>query len=568
MSKTHRQKEYSWVDLTKSFYSLIGSNRSRHITVSLALFCLYFFFLFPTFITGRIIDELGKSSISYPTVFQLAATMALVMVCISFGRLALKRWLGDMRSRIVYELKTTGFDHLIERMVTKDTTMTVGEQVQRLQNGLEQFKVVWKIYDQVFLTTTATLLATLITFTLIAPWYFFFIILVYISIVIGVTDHFTRLRLITIKAAYVKSEGSSSAFVEGISNASTIKAQGATQAFSVRVSTDANKQKELEMEGRKIVTRMWQIFRIIDALTYATVLIMAVWSFQNHTMTLGAIAIVSGYVMRITGNFVEFVESYDELLEAREGIGRMMPIFRPVLSGWTGKKPFPVRWDSIEYKNVTFGYGHDKSIFNQLNLKIPRHSQIGIRGETGRGKSTLIKLLIGLIRTTKGKITIGATNLYDIDQTALLEKIAIVQQECELFAMTLRDNISLLKEVDDEIFNRAILTAQLSKVLKKLPQGLDTMIGEKGYRLSGGERQRVALARALCKSPEILILDEATSSLDLATEAKLVDDLERAYPDLTMIIIAHRPQALAHCDKVYELIEGQLKEVNSVVNYQ
>jgi hypothetical protein len=104
MSKTHRQKEYSWVDLTKSFYSLIGSNRSRHITVSLALFCLYFFFLFPTFITGRIIDELGKSSISYPTVFQLAATMALVMVCISFGRLALKRWLGDMRSRIVYEL--------------------------------------------------------------------------------------------------------------------------------------------------------------------------------------------------------------------------------------------------------------------------------------------------------------------------------------------------------------------------------------------------------------------------------------------------------------------------------
>jgi ABC-type multidrug transport system fused ATPase/permease subunit len=92
------------------------------------------------------------------------------------------------------------------------------------------------------------------------------------------------------------------------------------------------------------------------------------------------------------------------------------------------------------------------------------------------------------------------------------------------------------------------------------------MIGEKGYRLSGGERQRVALARALCKSPEILILDEATSSLDLATEAKLVDDLEHEYPDLTMIIVAHRPQALAHCDKVFELIDGQLKEVSNMIS--
>jgi ABC-type multidrug transport system fused ATPase/permease subunit len=101
-----------------------------------------------------------------------------------------------------------------------------------------------------------------------------------------------------------------------------------------------------------------------------------------------------------------------------------------------------------------------------------------------------------------------------------------------------------------------------------MPEGYATIIGDRGFRLSGGEKQRIAIARAILRNPPILILDEATSSLDLATEAKLVDDLERAYPDLTMIIIAHRPQALAHCDKVYELIEGQLKEVNGVVNYQ
>ncbi|MEI6327081.1 MAG: ABC transporter ATP-binding protein [Candidatus Roizmanbacteria bacterium] len=564
MSKNHPDSSFSWIDLVRAFYTLIGRHKWRHIGASMVLFCLYFLFLFPTFITGRIIDELGKATISYPTIFQLAIVMAAVMVAASFGRLALKRWLGDIRSHILYELKTGGFDHLIERMVAKDTGITVGEQVQRLQNGLEQFKVVWKIYDQVILTTTATLLATLITFTFMAPWYFFCIIIVYICIIIGVTDHFTRLRLVIIRAAYVKSEGTSSAFIEGISNASTIKAQGATQAFSDRVSTDANFQKELEMKGRKIVTLMWQIFRMLDALTYAFILILAVWSFQHHIMSLGAIAIVSGYMMRITGNFVEFVESYDELLEAREGIARMMPIFRPVLSGWTGKKPFPHQWSKIDFKQVTFGYGRDKPILDQLDLTIVRHSHIGIRGETGRGKSTLIKLLVGLIRTSKGQIKIGTTNLYDIDQTMLLEKIAIVQQECELFAMSLRDNITLLRDTESGIFDQAISTAQLAKLIKKLPQGLDTLIGEKGHRLSGGERQRVALARALCKAPEILILDEATSSLDLATEAKLVDDLEHTFPDLTMIIVAHRPQALAHCDKVYELINGKMRRVDMV----
>ncbi|MFW6026468.1 MAG: ABC transporter ATP-binding protein [Candidatus Woesearchaeota archaeon] len=194
-----------------------------------------------------------------------------------------------------------------------------------------------------------------------------------------------------------------------------------------------------------------------------------------------------------------------------------------------------------------------------MSFNINKNEKVGVVGYSGSGKSTLSKLLLGLYKINSGEIKIDEKNFYGFEHQNLLDNISLVIQETEMFNMSLRDNISMLKEIDSNTLQKAIKIAQLEDVIKKLPDGLDTVIGEKGYKLSGGERQRVGIARAICKNSNILILDEATSSLDPETELKIQEGLD-LLENKTMIIIAHRLSTLKNVDKILVFDKGRLVE--------
>lgn len=215
----------------------------------------------------------------------------------------------------------------------------------------------------------------------------------------------------------------------------------------------------------------------------------------------------------------------------------------------------------ISIRNITFGYDSYNPVLENISAEIKQGEMIGIVGHSGSGKSTLINLIMRLYDVTEGEILIDDVNIKDISQNALRSQIGIVLQETFLFGGSIRDNIRYAKPyaTDEEVIAAAKL-ANAHDFIVNLPEGYNTIIGEKGYSLSGGERQRVAIARALIHNPRILILDEATAALDTETEKLIQDALNKLTRNRTTFAIAHRLSTLRNADRLMVLDKGHLVE--------
>jgi len=219
------------------------------------------------------------------------------------------------------------------------------------------------------------------------------------------------------------------------------------------------------------------------------------------------------------------------------------------------------RFNNLKLDNVSFTYpgAQCKSLIN-ISLDIRPGDSIGFIGPSGSGKTTLVDLLLGLIQPQSGTVTFNDKNLYQ-QLPQWFSQVAYLPQQIFLIDNTLRSNIALgvdSDEIDDDRINKAIIQAQLSELVDKLPQGMNTPIGEKGIRLSGGQRQRIALARAFYHERNVLVMDEATSALDNETENEIVNEIHKFKKEKTIIVIAHRLTTLKNCDCIYEIKDGQI----------
>ncbi len=219
------------------------------------------------------------------------------------------------------------------------------------------------------------------------------------------------------------------------------------------------------------------------------------------------------------------------------------------------------KWDKIEIINGSFKYPSGQEALKNLNFHVNRDEKLGIAGESGSSKSTLVKILLGLYQLEEGQFKVGGQNYYDISHDDLIKNVAVVLQETELFNLSLKDNITGMRNISRDLVNQAVSISGLNEVIEKLPKGLNTLIGEKGYKLSGGERQRLGIARAICKNAPIIILDEATSSLDNKTEKDVLDKLFGAFgQEKTFVTIAHRISTLRDTDRVIVFENGEVVE--------
>ena len=222
------------------------------------------------------------------------------------------------------------------------------------------------------------------------------------------------------------------------------------------------------------------------------------------------------------------------------------------------------KFKSLELKNIYFDYkDNNRAIFKNLNFKINQGDCIGIIGTTGAGKSTFVDLLCGLLKPDKGEIYLNDKKII-LNEINWENKIGYVPQNYYLLDRTIVENIAFgLKksEIDIKKINNAIKYAQLEDFISNLPNKLDTAVGERGVRLSGGQKQRLAIARALYFDPEIIIFDEATSSLDLKTEEDLINTIKNLIGQKTLIIVSHRMNSLKNCNKIFSVNRLNLKQV-------
>ena len=227
----------------------------------------------------------------------------------------------------------------------------------------------------------------------------------------------------------------------------------------------------------------------------------------------------------------------------------------------TGTKIFTGFNNQIKIENFSFSYNNSKNELNNINIIIPKRNMIAIVGESGAGKTTLIDSLLGFNQPLLGKISIDGKSLKDYDLSSFRKKIGYVPQESNLFNMSIKDNLIWAKvdATDDEIKNIFKL-ANAYDFIERFPDKYDTIVGDRGVRLSGGQLQRIALARAMLRKPDLLILDEATSSLDTKSEKKIQKAIEKIAKETTLIVIAHRLSTLSAANYVYVLEDGCIIE--------
>ena len=217
--------------------------------------------------------------------------------------------------------------------------------------------------------------------------------------------------------------------------------------------------------------------------------------------------------------------------------------------------------DKIQLENVEYSYEtRSQIVLSNITFEVPLYSQIGIVGESGSGKSTLVNLMLGLLKPNKGEVKVDGKNIQS-NLKSWQHQIGYVPQNIYLMDDTLKNNIALGEEtedIDDKLIKDAVKLSGLQNFISNLPNGLDTIVGERGAQISGGQLQRVGIARALYNKPKVLILDEATSSLDLDTEKNLMKEIEKLKGTITLIIISHRLSTISNCDKILKIRSGKI----------
>ena len=232
-----------------------------------------------------------------------------------------------------------------------------------------------------------------------------------------------------------------------------------------------------------------------------------------------------------------------------------------------GTKTMPRLCRGIEFKNLSFAYTKNLPILKNVSLSIPKGQMVALVGETGAGKTTIINLIMRYYDCEPNQLFVDGVDIRDITFESLRKHIALVSQECILFDDTIKSNAiyGLNRSVSDEELKAVFEKARLSELIQRLPDGWNTLIGERGMRLSGGEKQRLSIARAILKGSDILILDEATSSLDSKTEKLIQDAINEAIQGRTAIVIAHRLATIKNADKIIVLEKGCVIEEGPLV---
>ena len=267
---------------------------------------------------------------------------------------------------------------------------------------------------------------------------------------------------------------------------------------------------------------------------------------------LSALPILSA-LLQTNVSINNFIPSYEQLQSQRDRANQLSEI--------EGDKVFEKLKNGIFLRNVSFTYPSCKDTISEINIQILKGEMTALVGESGSGKSTVTDLIIGLQIPDKGSVFIDDISLDKWIKNTFRKRIGYVPQEPVLFYSSIRDNLlwSCSSANEDELWD-ALKMANADKFVKQLPLGIDTLVGERGVRMSGGQRQRIALARALLRKPDLLILDEATSSLDSESESLIQSSIEKLANNMTILIVAHRLSTIKKANKVYVMKNGKVVE--------
>jgi len=353
-----------------------------------------------------------------------------------------------------------------------------------------------------------------------------------------------------------------------------VLADSLTNAVTVKLFTghafESGLFKNVTERLRRMHTFTWNIGEAMEAvqallMTLIEFVIMyyAIGLWYEGVLTVGDFVLIQTYLMGLFMVLWNVGRAIRKLYEALANADEMIEILNTPheVKDVRNAKELQVQTGRIEFQNVYFSFNKTRRILKDMNLVIKPKEKIALVGPSGAGKSTITKLLFRFFDVERGKILVGNQNIAKVTQDSLRENIALVPQEPILFHRTIMDNIRYGRRgaTDEEVIEAA-KRAHAHEFIEGLQEGYETFVGERGVKLSGGERQRVAIARAILKNAPILVLDEATSSLDSESEALIQEALEELMKDKTTIVIAHRLSTIMKMDRIIVIEDGKVTD--------
>ncbi len=348
-----------------------------------------------------------------------------------------------------------------------------------------------------------------------------------------------------------------------LSGIATIKSFTAEDYEAERLRRESNEYLERNRRAIRLSSAFTPLIRMAIVAGFIAITVAGGQLALDGVLEIGAYSVLIFMTQRLLWPLTKLGETFDQYQRAMASTIRILDLLAiksTIVDGETSLKREDVR-GHVWLEDVRFAYSDGRAVIKGLTLDVPAGDTIAIVGATGAGKSTVIKLLLRYYDVTGGRVLLDGYDLRALKQADIRAAIGLVSQDVFLFHGTVRENITYgSADVSDYLLVEAAKIAEAHEFICALPQGYDTVVGERGQKLSGGQRQRLSIARAVLKDPPILILDEATSSVDNETEAAIQRSLERIVVGRTTIVIAHRLSTVRNADMIYVLQDGQLLE--------
>ena len=384
-------------------------------------------------------------------------------------------------------------------------------------------------------------------------------IVVYITYSVKATEWRTRY----VRAANKADSASNTRAIDSLINYETVK-YFTNEDFEAK----AYDQQLTTWETAKLQNRL-SLFAlnggqaVIIAIAMTAMLALAAYQVSHQQMTIGDFVLINAFMMQlfIPLNFLGFV--YREMKGSLANIENFFGLLKksPKVIDIKNAQTLKVSGAEVTFTDVCFHYQAQRNILSDVSFTVPAGEKVAIVGESGSGKSTIVKLLFRFYDVTSGSISIDGQEITQVTQQSLRQQIGIVPQDTVLFNDSLLENVRYGRpDASDEEVYKAIELAYLSKFIAALPDGVNTVVGERGLKLSGGEKQRVAIARTILKNPKVLVFDEATSSLDSQSEQAILTAIKSVSKNHTSLVIAHRLSTITDADNIIVLSAGKIVE--------
>lgn len=463
----------------------------------------------------------------------------------------------------VRKLALSTFEHMHRLSLRFHLERKTGGLTRVLERGRLGIENITRLTLMTLVPTIVEFVLVLVVFALEFDWRYVLAVSAMIVLYLAYTVRATEWRVRIRRDMNESDTDANTKAVDSLLNYETVKYFGAEEREARRYDRSMEQYERASIKTYTSLAVLNLGQAIIFTLALTGCMAMAAMDVVNGHNTVGQFIMVNALMLQlfIPLNFMGMV--YRDIKQGIIDIERMMDILEmnPEVADKPGAKPLTVAGASVRFENVTFHYDPERPILAPLSFEVPAGKMVAIVGPSGAGKSTVSRILLRFYDVASGRVLIDGQDIRDVTQKSLRAAIAVVPQDTVLFNDSIFYNIAYGRaDATTQDVHAAARMAQLDDLIRSLPDGYDTMVGERGLKLSGGEKQRVAIARAIIKNPPILVLDEATSALDSHTEKEIQDALDRISRNRTSVVIAHRLSTIVHADLILVLEKGRLIE--------